>query len=136
MIDVEQLARLIARELAAAPVLLTRTEAARLLRVSPSTFDAHVRPSVQPKLIGGAPRWLRSSLLAWLDTPKAGASESAPVTATIPSSSGFPMVDESSDRLASEILDRLRQRPPESTPPKPSARRSASRPPGAGARRR
>lgn len=50
--------------------LLTRTEAATFLRVSPSTFDAHVRRALPCVRIGRMPRWDVRDLEAWIDVKR------------------------------------------------------------------
>ena len=85
--------------------IMTRTEAARFLRVSVRAFDTHVRGRVTEHRIGRKPLFRKVDLETWLDQNKAGAFAS---TGTATSFASRTTVSASSSPRAQEILKKLR----------------------------
>ena len=60
------------------PICVDRNEAAEICRVSPATFDAHVRPNLTAIRVGRCVRYHVDQLRAWVDEQAGFERQSAP----------------------------------------------------------
>jgi len=96
-------------------MLLTKLEAAKLLRISVKTFERKVQPLVPRVKIGSKVLFDREDLQRWVDTQKVG--ESAGTAEPASTSSGSDtMASVKRSARADEILRKLRRKRRASTP--------------------
>jgi len=98
------------------PILIDRLEAVRLSGVCANSFDKHVRPSLSERRIGRRVMFVRREVIRWLENGTAGsASSKTSARASCYAGSGT-RAKITRSRREREILRKLEESPPKSTP--------------------